>query len=41
MYLFFRMILIKKIVIHKKEIIDGKKTQRVDVYFNGLGETKF
>ena len=32
---------IKKTVVHEKEIIDGKKTQRVDVYFNGLEETKY
>ena len=32
---------IKRIVVHEKEIIDVKKTQRVDIYFNGLGETKY
>ena len=32
---------IKRIVVHEKEIIGVKKTQRVDIYFNGLGETKY
>ena len=32
---------IKKIVVNEKEIIAVKKIQIVDIYFNGLGETKY
>lgn len=32
---------IKKIIVHEKEIIGGKKTQRFDVYFNGSAKIQF
>lgn len=30
--------LIEKVVIHKTERINGKKTVKIDIYYNGLGK---
>lgn len=30
--------LIEKVVVHKTERINGKKTIKIDIYYNGLGK---
>ena len=33
--------LIEKIIIHQKEKVNGKKTQKIDIYYRGVGIISF